>query len=344
MKKIYIKTTEACQLQCDHCYIGDNRKLKGFFDEDKTIYWLKKYMDIFTIKESDVHFSFHGGEPFLCPLDKMQKVIDAFPNATYDATSNLCFGLSIDKMQFIKNNFIDKYGTKRPFIKTSWDHKIRFHSKENAILWINNVKTLMLEGIDIRVIICLTKPLLANFIPKDLMEFLIELDITDIHFERLTENTTVDKSLIPDYDKQDEWLLQFYEVSKGKITVDIFEELKYACNNTFINCRNRSCMKEVITINANGTIGGCPNSSIGSHYTDINQSSCNGCKNNKHQELINTEQTKELECYICDLYHICNGDCHQLSWQNGICPSPKKLIRRIKNDMEREKKIIVSNK
>ena len=34
MKKIYIKTTESCNLCCDHCYIGEARKNKKFFDED----------------------------------------------------------------------------------------------------------------------------------------------------------------------------------------------------------------------------------------------------------------------------------------------------------------------
>jgi hypothetical protein len=46
---------------------------------------------------------------------------------------------------------------------------------------------------------------------------------------------------------------------------------------------------------------------------------------------------------MCDLYEICNGDCHQLSWQDYTCATPKKLIRRIKDDLEREKETIVPN-
>lgn len=343
MKKIYIKTTETCQLKCDHCYIGENRKLTGFFDDIKTIEWLEKYIHTFSINESDILFSFHGGEPFLCSLSKMQNVIDAFPKATYDATSNLCFNLSNDKLQFIKQNFVDKYGNGKPFIKTSWDYGIRFHKTNEILIWEKNVKTLLSKGVEIRVIICLTSFLISEVNPAILLEYLLELGITDIHFERLTENTTVNKNLIPDYNNQDEWLLKFYELSVGKITVDMFEELKHASKGIFINCRNRCCMKEVITINANGTIGGCPNSAISKYYTNINESPIGICKNYKLSELINAERTRHMECFICDLYQICNGDCHQLSWRNNVCCSPKKLIRRIKHDMETAEKISISD-
>ena len=343
MKKIYIKTTETCNLQCDHCYIGDNRKVQGFFSEDLTINWIKDYIGFSNINERDIRFSFHGGEPLLCPLGKMQKVIDTFPNATYDTTTNLCYILNYEKLKFIKDNFIDKYETNRPFIKTSWDYKIRFHSNENKSIWESNIRLLLSEGVDVRVIICITSPLVSELKPVELMEYLLSLGIKDIHFERLTENTTADKSLIPNYNLQDEWLLEFYNVSKDKMIIDMFEEIKYACNHTFINCRARHCMRDVITINANGTIGGCPNSAISNYYTDISKPSSNIPNNDKRKSLIIIEQMRNVECFMCDIYEICNGDCHQLSWINGICASPKKLIRRIKDDLEREKKIILSN-
>lgn len=343
MKKIYIKTTETCQLKCDHCYIGDNKNVQGFFDEDATICWLKKYLCTYNINESETLLSFHGGEPFLCSLEKMQKVIDTFPNASYDATSNLCFPLTDDKIKFIKENFVDKYGNGKSYIKTSWDYKIRFHNPMDLMMWEKNVKSLIREGIEIRVIICLTTKLIEFVTPAHLLEYLTGLGVTDINFERLTANTTSDKTLIPNYNLQDEWLLKFYEASKGKLTVDMFEELKYACKGIFINCRKRSCMKDVITINANGTIGGCPNSAIGNYYTDITEEPIGICKNHKRMELINTEHTRAMGCYMCDLYKICNGDCHQLTWENGVCATPKKLIRRMKDELEREKDSIIPN-
>lgn len=334
MKKIYIKTTETCQLKCKHCYIGDNRKYEFIFDADKTINWIREYIDYFNISESDILISFHGGEPFLSPLKKMQKVIDNFPQATFDATSNLMFFLIDSRLNFIKNNFIDKYGTKKSFIKTSWDYKIRFSSRRDKYLWESNILILQDEDVDIRVIICLTSLLIDEVEPEKLLEYLLKHRITDINFERLTMNTTADKSLIPDYDKQDKWLLEFYEISKDKITVDMFDELRHACNNVFINCRKRCCMSEVITINPNGTIGGCPNSAVSHHYSSIEEHPSSISDNNKLKTLISNEKSLDVRCLMCDLYKICNGDCHQLSWQGDLCATPKRLLRRIKNELE----------
>jgi radical SAM protein with 4Fe4S-binding SPASM domain len=337
MKKIYIKTTEACQLRCKHCYVGDNRKYTELFDEDKTIDWLKEYLSKFNIDEQDVLFSFHGGEPFLCSLDKMQKVVDNFPNALFDATSNLCFELTNERLEFIKKNFYDPSVLHKPFIKTSWDYDIRFPNAEALKLWESNVKTLLANGVEVKVIICLTAPLIENITPEDLSSYLSSLGIDSIDFERLTENTTSNKSLIPAYDKQDKWLLEFYDYNKT-IRVGMFENLTLACTGQFEGCRKRQCMQEVITINANGTIGGCPNSAIEHYFADIDSVPKTLCDNCTRSKLIKNEQTRSIDCYSCDLYTICNGDCHQLTWQDDSCPAPKNLIRRIKNDVERQEK------
>lgn len=335
MKKVYIKTTEACQLKCKHCYVGDNRKLIALFDEDKTIGWVRKYLAKFGIEEKEVLFSFHGGEPFLCPTEKMQKVVDAFPAATFDATSNLCFELTDERLAFIKKNFFDFYGMHEPFIKTSWDYDIRFPNAEMLGLWEHNVKTLIDNDVEVKVIICLTAPLVKNVFPKELHDYFVGLEIDYIDFERLTDNTTCDKSLIPDYTKQDAWLLDFYE-NNEKLRVGMFESLAIASTGTFEGCRKRQCMQEVVTLNANGTIGGCPNSAIAQFYTNVDSEPAVMCESCARNQLIKNEQTREIGCYYCDLYTICNGDCHQLSWQNGICPAPKNLIRRIKDDVARK--------
>lgn len=74
-------------MHCRHCYIGDNRKKRQLFDEDQTIHWLRERIGT----GKDTLISFHGGEPFICPLYKMQKVCDAFPDAEFDATTNLYY-------------------------------------------------------------------------------------------------------------------------------------------------------------------------------------------------------------------------------------------------------------
>jgi len=330
MKKIYIKTTEACNLKCEHCYIGDNRKKTEFFDVDTTINWLKKYIDKYNLDEKEILFSFHGGEPFLCPTNIMQKLCNAFLTAQFDATTNLVYTLTPEHISFITNNFIFE---DRPFIKTSWDYVIRFKNSFEEDLWHKNIKILQKNDVRIKVTICLTSLLIKEIEPWEIFGFLAENNIKDVNFERLTLNTTQNMTLVPNYKDQDQWLLDFYRFNQGRLNVDNFIDIEHACRREFIGCRKRQCMKDVITINADGTIGGCPNSSIKKYYGSIYEEPIS--ENVKHCILIRNEEIRNPKCYYCDLYEICNGDCHQLSWREQECPAPKRLIREIKRDLEK---------
>ena len=323
--KVYIKTTEACNLRCKHCYIGDNRKLLQQFDADKTIAWLKKYIKDNGIKEESLYISFHGGEPFLADLNEMQKVCDAFPEATFDATSNLTMPLDNGILDFILKNFNQKgIG---PFIKTSWDWKIRYSNDDQEDLWYNNVRMLTLSGVTVKVITCLTKPLLDELIPESYLFIMHAAGIQHVSFERLTSNTTDDKSLIPSIEEVDNWLLRLYELND--LQNSFFSDIVAACKHNFIGCRKRECMSNVLTINANGTIGACPNSSIQNWFFDLD-----GNKNTElRRNLIAKEAQRNPGCYTCELFPECNGDCHQLDWIDGKCYVPKKLFQRIKSDI-----------
>ena len=343
MKKIYIKTTESCQLHCQHCYIGDNRKKTAFFDEEATIAWIQSYLNKKGLAQKDILFSFHGGEPFLCPLDKLEKVCNAFPEASFDATTNLVY--PADTMTVI-DSFITKNlrssEDRKPFVKTSWDYDIRFKSKEQELLFWNNFKMLQDRGVRIEIITCLTSLLIKEMSPEEYLSMMAAHQVKSVNFERLTANTTTCKSLIPDYRKQEDWLLRCYEIWQKQyshIEIEFFRNMVSAAKGVFTSCRGRTCMLDVITINADGSYGGCPNSAISQPFGDIH----GDYREERHKHLIECEKSRNLSCLTCDLFKVCNGDCHQLTWQNGICPEPKKLLRRIINDVETEKKTCLSD-
>lgn len=329
-KQIYIKTTESCQLKCKHCYIGDARLRKQFFNEVETATWLHKWIDYNKLNEKDLLISFHGGEPMICPEYKIKHICEQFPNATFNTTTNLVYKINDEKRDLFFNYFIDK-SINKPLTKTSWDYKIRFSNEEEEKLWKDNVKYLIDNGVFIQVIVCLTSLLINEVNPDDFLRMFKELNVNTISFERLTANTTEDKYLIPDYKKQDDWIYELYKVNEEKyhISLAIVNDIINAINGNFLGCRERKCMQNVITINANGTIGGCPNTALCNNFGDIHTepqklafSSCRLCS-------IHNEEQRNPNCYVCDLYNICNGDCHQLSWQDDICPAPKKLIREL---------------
>lgn len=273
----------------------------------------------------------------MAPLEDLIKVCKAFPRALYDATSNLVLDLDDNLLSFIKEYFYQPKYFNAPFIKTSWDYKIRFN-KEQELLWRKNVDKLISNGVVVKVITCLTEPLISEFSPDNYLNLMRDISPQYAGFERLTWNTTEDKTLIPDYDKVDDWLLDVYE-GNDFLEQDFFSEITAACDGNFLGCRKRECMSSVLTINADGTIGACPNSSIDNWFYTID-----GYKNpDLLKQLIKKEQVRNVVCYTCDLYKFCNGDCHQLSWQGNKCPVPKKLYRRIISDLENDRKSCVNN-
>lgn len=337
MKKIYIKTTESCNLCCDHCYIGEARKNKKFFDENVTIAWLKDYININGLKNSDLYISFHGGEPLLCPLEKMEKVCKAFCGAQIDATTNLTYKLTDNIIKFMKTYFVSNG---QFFIKTSWDKDIRFKTKEQELLWWENIRKLKSEGAYIKVNICLTSKLL-KLEPKDFLAYFSGPEIDELHFERLTFDEIHDISLIPDYKKIDRWLLNLYKLNPT-IEIDNFTDIKRALNKEFVGCRKRTCMKDVLTINADGTVGACPNSSLAKPFTSIYEKA--QTKYAKQLELIKNEEIRKLSCYACEYFSVCNGDCCQLRFFHGDCPFPKKLSDTIKLRQKQQCDVVSAEK
>ena len=334
MIKIYVKTTEACNLQCDHCYVGDRRNNDTQFDEIKTVEWINKYIEVYRHPPEDVAIIFHGGEPFLVHLDKIHYIIDhVMPGVKFNTTTNLMYHLTDDHLNLMKNVFVDDRGI--PWMHTSWDYKIRFKTDEQLKLWENNVKTLLKYGIDPMVNIVLTKPLISETTVMDLIEYFSNIGVSRINFERLTKITTPDETLIPDYDKQDEWLCEFYDKLENHFSVFFFDEIARTYHGIFLDYRKRDCMKNVITINPDGTIAGCLNSAVlGAAFTNISEEPNTAYASKKYKCLRTAEAIGKMKCYECDIFKYCNGDCYQLSWVNGRCATPKKLYKKILHDVE----------
>jgi radical SAM protein with 4Fe4S-binding SPASM domain len=197
------------------------------------------------------------------------------------------------------------------------------------MIWRSNVRKLQCMNVNVSVNICLTKFLLKKD-PKKVLQLLNNLDISIVNLERLTRtgNAALNDWLIPSYEQVDIWLCKLYEASKDfpKIKNKLFDDIRFAINKDVENCRAYSCCKNTMTINANGTIGVCPNDAqiniIGDFNTNIKEmlhGKCSSCYIKK-------------ECLICDDFDQCFGSCPQMEWQGDICPYPHKLASLIKRE------------
>ena len=331
----YLKTTETCQLNCKHCFTNGINGAKIYFNPEKTIDWIKRFRQYHTGENDTAHFEFHGGEPFLAPVSHMTKVYDEtkglWEHQTFGITSNLVLKLKDEHYKFIEGPLNMRMGT-------SWDPNIRFEKQKQEDLWRKNVEDLLSKGVTVKLFISVTQDTI-EIEPIKLLRWIKELGVQEVSFERLTGNgnANLHPEIFPRNIEQDAWFLKMHEQSEQYNCRDWFEnetleviydkfEKGFLKGGTF--CRD--CEQKLFTINADGTISGCPNSAPEFQFGHLNQDIKSLINSPKRIENITCEVARNPLCFECEVFEFCGGDCHQLAWQDNICGAPKSLMKKLK--------------
>lgn len=332
---IYLKTTETCQLNCKHCFTNGTNGKKVYFDPDQTIDWLHRLHKVAPgIQNGNI--TFHGGEPFLAPVADMRKVWlackDLWSGVWWSSTTNLTYKLTDEIREFMKEAMFNG-------ISTSWDKNMRFENEKQEELWRRNLETLVNDGHNVTLNISINKDI-VDMDPRELIEFLKELRVNYVHFERITPNgnANLNTDIFPTNVELDQWMLKLWDASIEMQSHKYFANtlfdsvLTSFVNTTHSGCRCRSCEQKIFTLNADGTIGGCPNSAVDNTFGTINDSIATLLTSEGRLENIACESHRNPNCYGCEVFDICNGDCHQLAWQGNVCAAPKSLMKKLKQD------------
>ena len=330
---VYLKTTETCNLNCKHCFTNGTNGAKIYWNTDLVIDWITR-LKSYAPNLDNIHFEFHGGEPFLVPVSEMKEVYDAcdglWDNMSWCATTNLTYKLDSEIVNFVKNQLGNRVGT-------SWDPKIRFANTKQSDLWLKNVKTLLSEGITVKLFISVTKDTI-NIDPIHLLSWIKILGVQEVSFERLTGNgnANLHPEIFPSNLEQDAWFLKMHEQTvqydarkwfSNDFLEDVYDKFESGFNKSGTFCRN--CEEKLFTINADGTIAGCPNSAPENYFGKITDSIEQLLTNPARIENIACERSGDTRCYSCEVFEYCGGDCHQLSWQDDVCGAPKSLMKSL---------------
>ena len=332
---IYLKTTETCNLNCLHCFTNGTNGAKIYWDHIAVTDWLHRlYAEKPNIPH--IHLEFHGGEPFLADLESMQHVYDncinLWDHQSWGITSNLTFKLTQDKIDFIQGPLSGRIGT-------SWDPDIRFANPKQYDLWRKNVDTLINLGVTVKLFISVTKGTIA-IEPIDLLEWVKDLGVKEMSLERLTMNGSAKDNahIFPSNLEQDAWFLKMHQQSeqhssRGWFTNEFLENVysKFETGSTGQGTFCRDCEEKLFTLNADGTISGCPNSAPEQHFGKISDDITELLVSPQRIYNITCERSRDPRCYECDVFQHCNSDCHQLEWQEDVCGAPKSLMQELAN-------------
>lgn len=186
---IYVRLIEACNLHCEHCFIPNNPKRMKWSDIEA----VPKRIRGFAAPGQTLLFQFHGGEPTLVGVEFLRKVCVYLRTELPDY--EVQFSIQTNLMNF-DLRWAELY---REFfggqVGVSWDHRIRLLRKgrpesndEYEKTFWQHVVELQQQGLSPYMVITTTRPLLERFKnPRELIDFLLQKEISLVHFERLTK-------------------------------------------------------------------------------------------------------------------------------------------------------------
>ena len=334
---VYLKTTDTCQLNCSHCFTNGSNGKKNIFDTQKTIDWFRRLSEV-NPRFRQAQVVFHGGEPFLAPVSKMREVWegtkDLWPNLDWTATTNLVYLLDQEKIDFM-TECLNKT------IATSWDRGIRFANPRQEDLWAKNVKTLTEDhDFNVTVTVSLSRSVM-EMEPIEIFEKIASVGGKYVHLERITPNGNALRNphIFPTNQELDAWFLRMYEQTVehkvwewGPQNLFLNSILTSLVHSAHTGCRCRACEQKIFTLNADGTIGGCPNAAPEKQFGTIDDSILTLLYSPGRMKNVQCEMNRDPRCYSCPVYDVCNGDCNQLKWDGDICPAPKSLMTYLRQE------------
>ena len=329
MPQIYLKTTETCNLNCKHCFTSGSKGRKIFFNVDKTLDFFRR-LSVGCPWIKGCTFLFHGGEPMLAPLKDMlrfrEDVLTFLPRSTFGLQTNLVYRITDPIMSFFRS--LKSFGV-------SWDHDIRFEHQSQRDTWTKNVQLLSKEDLELTMVVSISRKLVEEKRAIEVVALAHELGFKHILFERITSNgnAKLNTDIIPSNTAADAWIYDMYQdTMAGKwydkidnMMLSTLAEGLYSANHVATACR--VCEKTMLTINADGTVSGCPNSAPEMNWGTINEPIFDLLKSSARIKAITCEAERNPICYSCEYLPVCNGGCHQLAWEGDICPAPKKLFK-----------------
>jgi len=302
---VYIRLTEKCNLNCEHCF--NNIRTNKIIDFDK----LKVVLTNLNKRFNNNIFIIHGGEPLLVNTKDIIKLINDFPNNKWQITTNLIYDLTDDMISLFKLINI---------LRISFDIKIRFNNFRNLHTWVKNIKILKQNNIDINLNLCLTKYLINHSI-SSFINFINRLDTKTYRLEilRYHGNVNCKSQFVINNNQIDDWIFDLYKYDKTDNRCINIQEIKHCINSK--NSFYKTCCNNTLTINSDLSIGNCP------AYTSNNSKLL-------LDEILHNHRKIRNECLICDYYQYCRGWCNKMNWTNNICPFPKKLANEILEGMK----------
>ncbi len=332
---VYLRVFEGCDLHCQHCFIPANPKRMSLEQVAQVPQTLR---DNGVPVGSRIVLQLHGGEPSLMGADWIRQAVDTLRREGSDMEwrfgiqTNL-MGYDADWGALYREHFFDGLGV-------SWDYKIRLTHKNRpesnerfeTKFW-TNFDQARRDALIPRLVITVTKKLTNAYrSPIELLHWLVDRGVEDVHFERitLTGNARDNWDEIGLNNREySRWMARLFRayalIKKENPTLPlsvspcdgIFESIErlQAGEAGGHGCWSGTCDTRFHTIDANGYKSGC--TALTSEFDNKRMADVEQVIHIDDIIGLRKKRTSNHGCHTCDFKPICSSGCLATSIHDG---------------------------
>lgn len=337
MLNLILKGTNACNLRCGYCSLGEKKQVEmlGASDMSKALSWFLEYAR--KKNQRRVQIILHGGEPFLVPAEQYRFCFQELQEKYKDV--EICYSAQTNGYE-LSEDYVELIRDYKIRIGVSLDGGKEVHDRQRKGICgegtyekvIGNIHMLKDNSIPVSVLMVITQ--YHQKMDFQFFDFLarekIPVKVNPLYRVGEAEKN-IDLALPDGYYGQ--FLIDLFEhmLNDGiDLHVSPLEELLQAIlyGNTPRGCSFcSSCIDSFICINQNGEIYPCGRFSdcnafkIGSIDTGISR------EGSKIITEIKSRRREELasKCIHCKYLRLCNSGCSAYIFRQGRPNEPSEL-------------------
>lgn len=351
-----INVTRDCNLRCTHCYIhSENKKNSKEMNADQVLkiaHQIVEHMKHIEYQHAEIHFV--GGEPTMLGLQFFQENIPKFKEIVKQAgfqaevmmISNLLHEDIVDIAKLF-DRVTTSYEVQSRFVSLKGVYKPKLEQK-----WLENVRLLQKNGIDLGITTAITKPV-VDFGAEKLLNYFYENGIKQIHFGFFIPEgdglINID-NIMPEFHETSQflidtanWYLKYREVDKN-LWVNPFESMLSAIHNDEplddIVC---PIISGSIDINWDGNASTCLEAG-GAKNPDwdgniFESGILSVTQTHQYLKKVLDASKPQKICRTCEEYSVCKSGCGVLfkffdPLLDKDCPGFKKFIKFVRQKNE----------
>lgn len=357
MLNVYMKPTNFCSVDCEHCYLSKKVRSNPFVISDESLIKVATFIKNLSEKQSDDEKPFiiwHGGEPLMLKPEWFMNAIKILDNVLGKDNYSQAIQTSLIPYNKKWNELIhEKFGSS---IGSSIDFSqrtIRGSNQKYLDTWLKKVEIATKDGIYVYPSTVPTKSEMGN--AEKIINWFIEHNFSDFNFSRYVDMTDKSENAIRNLDFS-HFLIDVLKIiikkQKNKEKTPTIRIIQSAINGVYNYSPGEqwgtNCQQNTIIVEPNGNLNTCPNrtsheETFGSAFNQIDDFMLSESRRKwiRYQKFNHIKK----QCIECEYRDWCKSACplipNDINLLETECSGYKVFLDYVKKQLKSENKDIL---